>query len=522
MLDIVKAKIPAISLVLSAIVAWLLIPIQSGFPFVPFSILFISLATLVFILRKDKSWFEIVLLIGVIALSCFELIRANDTIQFINFIFVILFGSLMVLPIAMGHTLANLFLTPFSVFNQIISGKSIYSYSLSAFKGSSKAGFVRKYIPSFIVTIVFLLITIPLLSSANPLFNQLVQNTIKTFNLQQFVKFLFGNEPVFIIIRFIFFVILAVVIPKILTAVVAGVTTKNKNFYISVNYLFPKVAMGILLIIFFVTQMQLYFATADELWKMGYTNSRLTNEIFFQVTVVAFIIFFLAYIDRVRGKWNRILSYFLIVEAFFLVGIAFKSVNDYSMLWGLTQKRLWGYATMTWLSGALLLFVYFYNRKVALISFFRYMVTFTIVVLVGINLANFDYLIAHYSQARTQQGLDYRYLARLSPDGEIYRESLNQLVVESEKNNSYDFFQSIAIYNLLGDIERLQREYGKKEYFNSFNLSEYKEYLDVKDINIESYRKKINDRDQKFINEENARNQKMNNELNPSEVSTQH
>jgi hypothetical protein len=45
----------------------------------------------------------------------------------------------MVLPIAMGHTLANLFLTPFSVFNQIISGKSIYSYSLSAFKGSSKA-----------------------------------------------------------------------------------------------------------------------------------------------------------------------------------------------------------------------------------------------------------------------------------------------------------------------------------------------------------------------------------------------
>ncbi len=505
MLDFVKTKVPVSSFILSVVVAWSLIPIPSGFPFVAFSILFIFLGTLVYILRKDKSWFDALLYIGIVVLSIFEMVYANDVVQFINFMFIILFGSLLVLPIAKGHTLVNLFLTPFSLFNQIVSGKSIFPYSLSAFKGSNKVGIVKKYVPSLIVTAIFLAITIPLLSSANPFFNQLMQSIFKFFNLEQITKFILGDEPIFWLIRLIFFVIIAAIIPRILTVSATGVKIKEMNFYISVNYLFPKVAMGILLIIFFITQAQLYFASPDLLWKMGYTNSRLTNEVFFQVTVVAFIIFFLAYVDRKREKWDRLLSYFLILEAFFLVGIAFKSVIDYSILWGLTQKRLWGYATMSWLTGALLLFVYFYSKKILLLSFFRYIISFTILVLISINIANFDYLIAHYSNARTQAGIDNTYLAKLSPDGAYYRETLNGLVVEIEKSNTRDFFKSNAAYYLLARIDDLKRKNTDKGSFNSFNLSDYNEYQDIKDINTEAYRAKISAIDQKLIKEEELR-----------------
>ena len=84
-------QIPLFSLILSLVVAWMIIPITTGFPMVAFVIFFIGLSTLIVIVKKDKSWVDAALYLGILALSAFTLIRANEFLLFFDFIFIIFF-----------------------------------------------------------------------------------------------------------------------------------------------------------------------------------------------------------------------------------------------------------------------------------------------------------------------------------------------------------------------------------------------------------------------------------------------
>lgn len=494
----VAKHIPVLSFMLSAVVAWLLMPLSDGFPLVPFALFFAGLSSLVYITRKDRTWFDLVLYVGVLLLSAFLIIRANEVLLFIDLIFITGFGSLLILPIAREHNLISLLLTPLAAIHTALIGENHFPYSWKFLRKYNRTDAIPKYLPSVLVTLLFLGVTIPLLASANPFFNQLVGNTVKFLDLTGLVRFFSGDEVFYIGVRIVLLGLFMYTIPRALTAGNERVARKAFSISLPVNYLIPKVAMAILLIIFFITQAQLYFASPDVLRSMGYTNSRLTNEVFFQVTLVAGVIFFLAYLDKKRDKWHQLLTYILILEAFFLVGIAFKSVIDYSSLWGLTQKRLWGYGTMTWLTGALLLFTYHYVKKIPDYRFFRLIVVYTILVLIGINIANFDYLIAHSSTARTESGTDYVYLARRSPDAHYYKETLKNLMRQIETGSTLEQEKVNAAYAVLRRIDFLQRKYGVEKPLNSFNFSEYQEYRNVRDINTENYRKKLTAVEQKY------------------------
>jgi hypothetical protein len=497
-MNLVTKHLPVLSLILSAIVAWLIVPLTDGFPFVPFFLFFSILGSLVFLIRKDRSWFDVMLYLGILILSCFLLIRANEVILLIDLFFIIIFGSLLILPIARDHALMTLLLTPLSVIVNTLNGRNIFPYSWKKLDSIKRGDKMKQYLPTILVTLLFLGISTPLLASANPFFNTLIQNVLNFFNLTSFMRYFTAEELVLNVIRVFAFAVLAYGIPRVISLSSEGGRRRTVNLSLPVNYLIPKIAMGILLVLFFITQAQLYFATPDSLQSMGYTNSRLTNEVFFQVTLVAFIIFILTYLDTRRNSWNKKLTYILLLEAFFLIGIAFKSVIDYSFLWGLTQKRLWGYATMSWLTGAMVLFLYYYSKKIPILPFFRLIITLTVLVLVGINILNFDYLIAHYSQARTPSGTDYVYLARLSPDTHYYKETLTNLIDHVEKSSTLEHEKVNAAFKILRKIDSLKRKYSSNVPINSLNLAEYQEYLRVSDINTDSYRKKLFDREQKF------------------------
>src|SRR5947207_952344 len=94
-----KSRISAVSLFISIIASWLIVPLMSGFPIVAFFIFFVSVGTLVFLLRKNKTWFDTILYFGILLLSFFTIYRANQFLQFFDFIFIIFFGSLLIKPI---------------------------------------------------------------------------------------------------------------------------------------------------------------------------------------------------------------------------------------------------------------------------------------------------------------------------------------------------------------------------------------------------------------------------------------
>ncbi len=499
----IATRIPLLSIILSAVVAWFLIPITHGFPMVPFFVLFTGLSTLVYAVRHDKNWSDATLYVGILILSSFLLVRSNEVVQFITLLSIILAGSLLILPVARSYSLANFIFTPIFMFLEAIMGKNMYPYSWEKLKRYNTDTSLKVILPSILVTVVFLAITIPLLSSANPFFKEFMDNILSVLNLQELASYFEREQIFFYIVRIGILIFFAFAIPRVLTLSKKGVEINKADMYIPINYLFPKIAMGILLSIFLVMQAKLYFASAAALQSIGYTNSRLTNEVFFQVTVVAFIIFFLAYLDRERKKSNKIMTYILILQAFFLVGIAFKSVFDYTHLWGLTQKRLWGYATMTWLTGVLSFFTYYYKKQMPLQRFFQLVICYTIVIIVGINSANFDYLISHYSKARTQAGTDYVYQAKLSADASSYKQTLNELISEVESSGVKEEEKINATHRILSKILFLQQKYKDKTFQNSFNFSEYNEFLRVKDVNTEAYRSRIFGVEQKFTQKEN-------------------
>lgn len=495
---VLAVKIPFLVAGLSLLVAWLLFPIENSFPMVPVVVFFVGVSSLVYFLRKQNDWFNTSVYVGILILSAFLLVRANEFIQFIDFVFIILLGSLLILPLTPSHALSHLLLTPISVLSESLRQKNVFSYSWSFFQKLSKFRVTNTIMLSIIVTLFFVFITTLLLSSANPFFNQLVDDTLGMFNLTYIFNFLESERIVRFLARVIVLIFLLFFIPRILTVGLSPVKIGKSNFALPINYLIPKVAMGVLLVVFFFTQAQLYFATPEMLASMGYTNSRLTNEVFFQVTVVAMIIFFIAYLDQDRKKWHRWLTYILVLEAFFLVGIAFKSVFDYSTLWGLTQKRLWGYATMTWLTGALLIFLYYYTKRLPVFRFLQIIVLYTIVVLIGVNISNFDYLIAHSSSARTQSGTDYVYLSRLSADSRSYINTLDNLLRQIEEESEMDPQKISAAFSVIGKINSLQEKYKNGIPFNSFNYSEYREYLNVQNLNTESYKQRLIVIEQKY------------------------
>jgi hypothetical protein len=492
------STIPLISLVISAMVAWLIVPPITGFPMVAFFIFFVGLSSLVYMVKKKKAWLDTWLYSGILLLAFFTIYRANDFLQFFDFICIVLFGSVLISPLIHEAGIFDLVLAPLKTIKNALISKNIFPYTLDVPAKYRNTNYFREYLPTIAITGLIMLITIPLLASANPFFNALLQNFLKFFNLDWLFRYLFADQLPVYVIRVIGFLFLAYFIPRVLTITAEGTKPLVIKQFFRINYLIPKIAMAVLLMLFFITQAQLYFASAETLRNLGYTNSRLTNEVFAQVTIVAFIVFLLVYLDKSRKIWNTRLAYFLIIEAFFLIAIAFKSVYDYTSLWGFTQKRLWGYTSMGWLTGALLLFTYHYRKQTSNLSFLRQVLTYTMAVVLLINIVNFDYLIYHYAKASTSAGVDHTYLARLSPDAHHYRQELPKLVAEIEKSNTIDYQKNNAAYMLLSNIDFLRSKYSTSRYLNAFNISEYQEYLATQNIDVEAYRQRITTKQQQL------------------------
>jgi hypothetical protein len=165
-----------------------------------------------------------------------------------------------------------------------------------------------------------------------------------------------------------------------------------------------------------------------------------------------------------------------------LLAIGLKSDLDYIIAAGLTFKRLYGLTVILWLSSLYLIFSYTIWQKKSHSWYLRSMSFVTLVVILGVNVANFDALIYRVNPARETTGVDYTYFAELSSDAGADDEIL-KMTLDSKSVQDFPIWK---FQNVVTRAKYLQQKYATAQ-FQSFNLSEYLAYQKIKNIDLSQF-----------------------------------
>ncbi len=432
-----------VSLFASAFISFLLVPNNvEYFPSLGVSLSFLILNILIFVSIQQKSNFHKILFVFASLTSLSVVFYANGFLTFLNILASLYLISLYNLKNL--NILEVIFAPLVSVLKAIVS---INQYKIDKSKFHlTKQKINKNTVYPVIITVVVLALILPILASANPIFENLVTNIFKSLRLEE----LFENLSAWMF-RFIVFVFWSFAIPRFIGLVNTPKEEVSESTS-ELSLLIPKTAVIFVIVAFFATQIQLYTASAEVLKNLDISNSSQTRAIFSQLSVVALIIFGLIYSDKIRKYNNKVSTYVLIIEGLFLTAIATYSDYSYISNWGLTHKRLYGIAVILWLVTAFVLFSYKYLKTQSDNKFIKNIVTLTGVIILSINFANFDFLIANF-QPKNEQGIDYNYIIyNTSADGKAY----DRIVDESSVGDEW--------YDIKMSMEQLIQL--KKKYYN--------------------------------------------------------
>lgn len=469
-----KKNIDSVQLIIISLFAFLSsIAIVGGndFPTAGFALFFAGLATLVFYRQADKQRSDR-LAYGFMLLLCVSLIfRSSSWEVLLSFIAIIYLGSLMINRPWGRENLSELIFVPF--ISLLRTWTQPQDTKLFATMGGNfgNPNFLigmRNFV-SALIAILIVLIIVPILASANPIFsNHLSQ-------LKQILPALDFRIDVFVA-RFVMTGILIFFIPKIMSVATSRKNQKNQTkraWRPTLISLTPtKLVVAIILGIFMITQAQLYTAS-DQLYEdLGITHSERTREVFGQLSVVSVIVMGLLFFGQKQK--NKRLDTILGVENVLLLLFALHSDLTYIGEFGFTQARLYG----LFFVGVLVLI--FANFAVSSVKnwpqsmFLNYSIWILSASLVLLNIINVDYLVFHYRPAKNLSDQnDYNYLINLSSDALAY----------------YDLYYHYARLGVNDPMEgylgrkifMLQEKYQNPDW-RSFSFYEWLNYLEVKDL----------------------------------------
>jgi len=444
------------------------------FPYLGVGIVLILLNLLVFFTKGNRTKLDTLLVTLGLILSSFVFLRSAEFITFINILAVFILGAILALPTKLQQNLGfiDIFMAPVMAVYESLSRNNPYKPGKLNYKNKARGRFYEIAF-SILVSVILILLIVPLLASVNPIFKSLVEDLIP--NLTWFEEIRFGEW----LIRIIFSILFYIFLPRLIARANSLAEAKeNLPELKNLSLIIPKIAVTIVLMIFFVTQIQFYMASETFLTEMGYTLSKHAREVFGQLTIVAGIVLALVYNDKKRGSAHKMLTLILLIQGVFLALMALSSVYAYSSAWGFTHKRLWGYTGVFYVLGVIGLFVYKYFVNLKDSDFVKQILVFSAVALIWVNVANFDYLIFNYKKAATEQGIDYAYLVRLSADCQCFDELLIQINSENilkDPDNNYPNL-NYSLYEIEHKVDRLNTKYSNLD-IRTFNISEYRQFL---------------------------------------------
>lgn len=479
-----RGKVYLLICILSFVFSYSIITLNF-FPHLGFALTFIIFALFSYKFKKVKDKDTKLYLLMTLIFSSFLFIRSDPFTTFLNLLAILFFGLQMLVPSKKeGFGFTDFIYAPILFIIKSVLTRSNYFLEYKEKKKVYKKVKIDEVVFGILITLLLMAVILPLLSSINPFFQKLVSDAWKFLSLENLLIFI-GLENFFIwSIRLVFFLFFIFMIPKIIT-----LFNKSYNYSIpsalkqqAFPLLIPKLILAMILFIFFVTQLQFYFASDQTFQNLGLNHSQRTREVFAQLSLVAGIVLLLIYNARLKGVFDRILNWTLGVQGIFLTAMAYKSVYEYINAWGLTHKRLYGLAFATLVAGIFVLFFNNYRQQKPKAIFVKKTIIFSGLILLIVNLLNFDYLIYYFKKAKTGQGIDYTYLSTLSPDSLSYKEQFLKLKELSEQNEypqeGYDNKNPLIIIH---KIESLQKKYLRFD-LRTMNLLDFWQYQQIKEI----------------------------------------
>jgi hypothetical protein len=492
-----RGKVFLLIAILSFAFSYLLITLNF-FPSFGVALTFIAFILLAYRFKKEKDKDTKLFFVLSLVFSILILVRSEAFTTFLNLSAALLFGLLMCLPGIKNNFsfLDHAFASASFIIRSLFSGKSDYFLEFKGDRKKFDPAKTGEVIFNVLATVILVAMVLPLLSSANPFFRNIVENILKYFDIRSLLECI-GYQNVFVwLLRILFFFIFIFLIPKVLTLIngkgdnLFPFSLKSERFPLII----PKVVLALIILVFIITQLQFYFASDATLSSMGISHSQRTREVFAQLSVVAGIILVLVYNSKNWELLGKITNWILGIQGIFLTLMAYKSVFEYIDAWGLTYKRLYGLTFATWIAGIFILYFYYYKKRHTVSWFVRKTVIFSAGLLILVNVSNFDYLIFHFAKAQTGQGVDYTYLSTLSPDALSYKDQYLKL----EENSHAGVFPVAGYDNknpllILYRIEALQKKYERFD-IRLFNLLDFLQYREIRSIDttyLMSYYKNI-------------------------------
>lgn len=489
-MDLVRNNLTYLGLVLLASVIPVLVVVDTGFPYLGISLTLVILSSLIFSHKPEKSKFTKISFGLSLLLAFFVVLRAQPFLTGSNILACLTVIAALTLerPKNKYESLVIYFGSGLTLLIRTVMSKSKYrlkSDSLSLTKIEVSPAKTKQVIISIIISCLLLVIILPMLIFANPFFGQKVTNLIRLLDAGLILDYLVKAEVGIWSLRILLFGLLFLFLPRLLTVVghdnLPILTQKTKYF----NLTIPKIVVLLVLSLFFISQVQLYTASTEALLEVGYTHSTLSREVFTQLSLVSLILFGLVYYDKNQQGTAKKLNYLLLAGGVILCLLASKSVVDYIQENGFTFSRLWGLATIIWIVGIYLVTWFLVVKKKTGTLLSQSLFIFSIIVLIGVNLANFDYLVYHVNPPRVNQVVDQQYLAwNVSTDANAYHLIIEQF--DSQLNEGLakgDYYENVEwpYYISVDNSQRIIRKFQNLD-IRTFNIAEYQQYQSIKGL----------------------------------------
>jgi hypothetical protein len=459
------------------------------FPFAGLSILGILLSILFFVSKSKKSLESYFWFVVSVFFSFFLVFFSNPLLTFFNILLLtyslsalISSGYKMSLFQSFSYPIMNLVFICFAKDNnlRLWDKKAKQENQLKR-----EIEWIKLILTSFITFTVFVVVSL-ILASSNVFFAEIFTKIFEFLSFLNILKFVFLD--VLFNLRFYAALVFAYIIKKTVSYLGDNELQENlhKNVYNSykttlgfinkhVAFVWPKIATGFLILVFFLTQIQLYLATTGALQGLGISHQEKVREIFLQLLIVTLIVLSLVFVDTSKKVAHKVVGYFLLFEGFFLTLNALKSDYDYVVEFGLGPQRLYGFAAG--ILALLVIFVTTYNISTRKDSWYlKTVLALICVTFIGINLVNFDRTMYEFNKNKENTSTRPQ---ELSSDSLALDNVYYQLKNKQNKNSDELNRQSIA----MDKIEWLQQKESKNQW-QSFNFADWNQNQELKDIKI--------------------------------------
>lgn len=342
-------------------------------------------------------------------------------------------------------------------------------------------------VKTFLITVALLLFFSSILSKADPIFADLIDEL---------------REQVFE--RTVLSLLLSFGLIWLLSFRLEIPEKKNKHEFLGFyETVIPTVGILILFAVFLLIQAKYLFGSHVDFRALDITYSEYVRKGFKELLTATFFGGIISYVVRlktdsfsskVRSSVTKSLNILLIVALMLLLASAFKRNEMYMEMYGLTRVRIVGEVFLAWLVLLLLHQVCFVVLpKFSEARLIRNVSFLSVCCVVVLNLLNIDSTIASATPPRNAPK-DFFYINALSADAvEGWSESLfetlalyesvrlNKTLTEGQRTRLAEL--KLALSLLRHNRDKLMTEYGDDWKWQNFNLGRYRAYSHI----VENY-----------------------------------